>query len=389
MCIYFYLQTFAFICYIYSYSKPQAYKNKLLMFNMFLWVFLMGFRAYTVGPDSYDYALFFEGKYGIYGTLNHPNDSLEIGFLVISQILHFINSSGTWLFLSLSVAVWWCLYKLYKDRENCLLSILWLICINSNVLVILHCIVRQAWSIVFFLLAIILLRKVKLLDNIEKNKNFLSQFRKRIMYNKWSVLIIVVCLLLAMFTHRTSLILMTIAILLFFVPNSKKISNVVLTVVVIVSIFFHDLITNFFQSIMFLIGDVENEKISLLAERYGENLGETSASVIRLISITAPIYLTIYLTDNKTIKTFEFKSLIMSVIIYLLFNEIYMIMRIDILFMIFGYIVAIPSFKGKNKKFIYLYIMFTLYYLWRAYANFEKVDENHFVPYFSIFEGIM
>ena len=103
MCIYFVVEVIMLFLVLISYRKSTKVNNTLFAFSCFLWVIVFGLRGYNVGNDTSGYAAFFDGSNtsGLgYGTVDSPGETIEIGFVIFSQIIHFFSSSPTFFFLN-------------------------------------------------------------------------------------------------------------------------------------------------------------------------------------------------------------------------------------------------------------------------------------------------
>lgn len=377
MCIYFVLELLAFILVIFDLKKRGGNNKKILLAYCILWGIVAGLRRYDVGNDTPGYVAFFEGTNikGIgYGTVQYPGETIEYGFVLLSKLLNFISTNGTFFLLVEGLFIYYAIYLTYKNQKYGLWSFLIFMLIGNN-FVVLHAMIRQVFSIAFLLIGIYYFQKNGMKYNSYKD------------LKKTNVICGILCCIFAATIHRTSIILFPLLLILYFMPMSKRIGYSIVTGSFLISIFFQSQIGAFFDNVLFFIGGFNNDIVSLLGDRYADTFGETSSSLIRNLSWAIPCLVTLSFTDKEKIKSFYVKCYIFSVSAFLMFNASYMITRLNIMFLILGFTASLPDAINKNIKLRTFYILVTLYYLWRAYIGFEKwTITDSSLPYYFIWE---
>ena len=161
MCIYFVLELLAFILVIFDLKKRGGNNKKILLAYCILWGIIAGLRRYDVGNDTPGYVAFFEGTNikGIgYGTVQYPGETIEYGFVLLSKLLNFISTNGTFFLLVEGLFVYYAIYLTYKNQKYGLWSFLIFMLIANN-FVVLHAMIRQVFSIAFLLIGIYYFQK--------------------------------------------------------------------------------------------------------------------------------------------------------------------------------------------------------------------------------------
>ena len=181
--------------------------------------------------------------------------------------------------------------------------------------------------------------------------------------------------------HRTSVIFVPLLLLLYFVRVNKVALYTLLTIAFGASLIVTDYISDLFDMSMYLVGGVEDDKINLLAERYGDEMKNDGASIISKTALIIPVYLAIYFSDSQKVNSLFFKCLFFGIIVFLLFSSSTVITRIILLFIVLGYSVIIPYGVDEDEYIYWFYLLITAYYLWRAFAHFvadfESLDNTY------------
>lgn len=365
MCIYFIVEVIMLFL-IFAVNGNRKVSNKALFFCCLLWAFIAGLRAYCVGNDTAGYTAFFEGTNykGIgYGTVDMPGETIEWGFVALSRFLHSFSSSGTFFLLVNGLIVYMAIFLTYRELKYGMWGLLIFMTIGNN-FVALNTAIRQSFSIGFLLIGLYFISRLP-----SKTKE-MSWYR----YLKQTpnCIIGIACCLFAATIHRTSIMLFPMLGLVWFVPMTKKIGYACVGFAFVFSLFFSSYIGTFFDSMLLLIGGLSDDNVALLGERYADSFGQTSSSLIRNLAWTVPCLCAVAYANKEKIKSFNMKCYVFSVCAYLLFSASYMVTRLNLVFLILGFAVAVPEQVEKNKKVRVFYILVTLYYLWRAYAGFEK-----------------
>lgn len=95
---------------------------------------------------------------------------------------------------------------------------------------------------------------------------------------------------------------------------------------------------------------MSDEKVALLGDRYAGSFGQTSSSLIRNIAWVIPCLVCIGCSSNEKVNSFYMKCYVFSVSAYLLFSASFMVTRLNVLFLILGFTVAIPEKIEKNDE---------------------------------------
>lgn len=367
VCIYFIANLLVFISALIARNLNERNKRILFFMCCAFWAVVFGFKGYEVGNDTYNYVLYYTNR-GVggegYGTIQFPGDSIEWGFIIVTRILHFISQSPTFLFSVLAIAIFSSIYVLYKKSADPFISLLYLFSMTTSNLVLMTAL-RQQISIACILIAFMLFATID--DDLFKWKNRGKLFRKS------KFLMAIALFLFSLTVHRTSLILLPLFVLIYLIKNTKKLSYVILT---FSFIFLTTSSENSFKQVMNLVlgfvSSFTNDNISLLADRYSDSAGETSMSAIRAIAFFGPAFITTYLMPKSSVNSFFFKCYILGLLILSLFGTSYMSTRISLAFFVVGFAGALPPAVKTNKKYFYLYMLFGVYYLWRAYVGYGK-----------------
>lgn len=381
MCIYFIVEIIMFMFVLNEIGNKKPVANKALFTCCILWALLAGLRAYSVGNDTPGYTAFYEGTNmkGVgYGTVTFPGETIEWGFIALSRVLHWVSESGTFFLLANGLLVYLSIFLIYKEKKYGLWGLLIFMAIGNN-FIALNTAIRQSFSIGILLVGIFFISKLS-----RKDKS-ISWFQ----YIKQPYgLIGILCCVFAGTVHRTSIMLFPLLAFVWLVPMTKKIGYTCVGLAFVVSMFFSSYIGSFFDAMLTLIGGISNDNVALLGDRYADTFGETSSSLIRNLAWFIPCMVCIGCSSKERIKSFYMKCYIFSVSAYLLFSASFMVTRLNLLFLILGFTVAIPEKVEKNDKLRMFYILATLYYLWRAYAGFEKwpIWQDSSLPYYFFWE---
>lgn len=371
MYIYIVVELLMFVFVVYSRYASDKQCNIFLAISCAIWGILFGLRGYDVGNDTPYYAGFFEltNADDGYGTYESPGESIEWGYIAINRFLAFFSESATFLFVVHSIFLFSMIYVIYKDNRNSVMSLLWMMMFGSTMSMLMVAL-RQSFSICFVLLSIFLFEKASQQCTIKKEIVYEKQF--------W---IGVICFVFAMTIHRTSVFLVPLLVLLYFVRVNKVALYTLLTIAFGASLIVTDYISDLFDMSMYLVGGVEDDKINLLAERYGDEMKNDGASIISKTALIIPVYLAIYFSDFQKVNSLFFKCLFFGIIVFLLFSSSTVITRIILLFIVLGYSVIIPYGVDEDEYIYWFYLLITAYYLWRAFAHFvadfESLDNTY------------
>lgn len=378
MCIYFVVIILMLLFVILTYNSTTNKQNKYLAVILSIWSLLFALRHKTVGNDSSGYAAFFEGHGDtwIYGTINSPGDDIEWGFIVISRLLHLISSSYTFYFLIISLIFIIPMYFYYKDKKYGIWSLLFFI-VMSKTFFGLPVMVRQTMSIGLVLIALLFFIHAKI-DFTYKN----------IIHNK-NVVFGVALFVFSIFVHRTSLILFPLLLVVFFLRINKKVCYIVVIITFLISILGRELISDYFELILGLVGNVSDDNVNLMQARYEDAFASRDFSLVRASAWTIALILSIWSSNKEDISKYNYKCLIVAFVLYMLLGTSSMGLRISVVFQIIGFSVIVPSSIADKKSIRCLFALLTLAFIVNSYSNFEswkneKIDSG--LPYYFFWE---
>lgn len=364
MCVYFIVDIVMLIFAWISYGKSNRINILMLTFVCLLWALVFGLRGYSVGNDTPGYSSFFDGSNmrGVgYGTVNDPSETMEIGFVYFARIVHAFTNSPTVFFLTIATLLFIGIFLYYqRSTENpiwCLL-IFFIIGHNFNTLMVA---IRQVVSISLLLIGLFFYMQYR-------QKEGETKFWKRF----GEIIIAIAFFFASVLMHRTSVLIFPVLIILYFLKLNKTISFISICLAFILSLVGKNDIGYFFDILLANIGMIDNDTISLLGTRYESGFDETNASIIRKLAWTIPALLTISNTEKNKIGTLNYNCLVFSVIFFLLMSSSYMVTRLNVTFLLIGMTAFIPHVVNSNKKLFNIYMLITLYYLWRTYVGFEN-----------------
>lgn len=367
------------ICVIYTFKKNVKIQNKALLAICILWALLYGLRGYYVGNDTDGYAGYFDDKLPVrnYGTYDNPQETLEPGFILLTNILHTINGNATFLFLVNAFLMFIFIFYLYKDRKT---GIWGLLCFFTMSMSFMSMIIamRQSFAIISVLLSLVFLKRIEI-----KGKKFL----KSLLSNK-DFYLASFFFIFSFFIHRTSILLVPAIILIQIIQINKKIALTIISVVFVISTVLPNSVYTVFDVALKLVSRIGEENIALLGDRYAESFGESQITFLKILSWCIPMFITTWYTKEDIIKSFNFKCMLFSFVIYMLFSSSTMVIRLSMLFQIIGFTCFIPDIVYKKKNIALLYVVFTLLYYYSAYQAFNNwntlLDSN--LPYYFFWE---
>lgn len=374
----------AFYC-VFCYNNYNIKSNnKAVFLFLFLWTILVAFRGYGVGNDTSGYAFYFSGKtypslvFTNYGTVNNPVDEIEIGFVLLTKILSFVSSSPTFLFSVVSILFFSAIYRFYRNNKFGIIAILWLFTSTYSMMNIVYAL-RQCFSLGIFFWGIIVIE-----CQLSKNTGLLF-LKKKTFFSNYYVLLGLFLVLLSLFVHRTSALVLVIYILAKFCKVNKLISISVVSFCFVFSLFSISTIIDYFNLLFVLIGGVNN--FDILA-RYQDSMEISNVSFLNLASFALPCIVTIVYSSKEEINKSSFKFYLIAVCLYLMFCSSPFVARFIVAFWILGYPAAIPTAISKNKNLLVFYVLMTCFYLWKMvsqYANWPiKISSD--LPYMFFWE---
>lgn len=359
MYVYIFAELLLIVMALISQRATNKQRNAFLFIGCFIWALIFGLRGYDVGNDTPAYAGFFSCKnvYSGYGTYEDPEQSIEMGYITLNRFLSLFSDSATFFFLVHGFLLFFIIYHLYKNKANSVMSLLWLMCFSS-MLTVMMVALRQSFSVCFVLLSILMFSQ---LQKGQKLRSYLS--------NKyfWLGLIFFV---FSISIHRSSILFFPLLIIISFVKFNKISVYIALSSALVIALLFSEVLSEVFDMGIMMIGEVDDEKISLLADRYKDYMDNPAASLANILSTAIPIFLTTYLSKNEEVNSLSFKCLIVGTVVYLLFSSSPIISRYVLVFIILGYSVVIPRTVNKSPLAFLFYFAVTAYYLWRAIVRF-------------------
>ncbi len=332
-----------------------------------------------MGNDTSNYVGYFTGTNpsGIgYGTVKYPGSNMEIGFILIGRFLSLFSHNGTFFLLAHAMFVWMAIVMFYKDRKNALWSLLLMIVISSSSsIIVMNVAIRQSFSIGFVLWGFYLLKDVD------------YSMRRKLLRNVRFILS-VLCIVFAIIVHRTSIMLIPLAILLYFVRTDKRwVYYTAIIASFIISQFLLRDVGEFFDTVLENIAGVREENVALLGNRYEGSFGERHFGIFGNLTRVLLGLLVIYLSNKHERSSYAFKCLIFWICFFLLFNSSYMVNRLTALFYVVGMTAFIPEKVNKHRGYLALYLLITAYFLARAYLGFESWgNADSCLPYYFFWE---
>lgn len=372
--LYLLLWLFAFI----APNVSDKAQKRLLAWYCAIWTIVFGFRRYDVGNDTPGYAAFFENA-GIgqsYGTIDSPDETLESGFLLFSQLVNFFTDSATIVFFLIGVGVWSGSYLLFnKQSSTPLLAFLMMMTITGKMFYTLGIAVRQAVSIVVILFGIILIIK----SGIDSWRHVYK--------NKWAIWGVLLCLG-SITIHRTTGAMTMILIILYFFRLSKIGAYFLIIAFTGIAVWAAPMIGQMFDSALLVVGAFSDEKVNLLGDRYMGDMTSYGYSGGAMIAWTVPALLTTYLSNKQDVNSFFFKIYIFSLCLHQFIQFSTMHIRLTPLFILLGFISAVPAICAKNRFWYNVYLVIGLFYLYLDYIMFKQWDiaMDAAVPYYFIWE---
>lgn len=360
MYVYIFAELLLIVLALISQRSTNKQRNAFLFIGCFIWALIFGLRGYDVGNDTPAYAGFFSCKnvWSGYGTYKDPEQSIEWGYIALNRFLSVFSDSPTFYFLVHGFLLFFVIYYLYRNKTNSVMSLLWLMCFSS-MLTVMMVALRQSFSVCFVLLSILMFSQ---LQKGQKLRSYLSYkyFWLGLIFFVFSISI-----------HRSSILFFPILIIIGFVKFNRISVYIALSSALVIALLFSEVLSEVFDMGILMIGEVDDEKISLLADRYKDYMDNPAASLANILSTSIPVILTTYLSKDEEVNSLSFKCLVVGIVVYLLFSSSPIISRYVLVFIILGYSVVIPRAVNKNPLVFLFYFVITAYYLWRAIVRFD------------------
>ena len=358
-------------------AKPQTQKNFLLL-SCILWIIIWGLRGLNVGNDTNGYAMFFEGtatSFHYYGTVDNPEESLELGFTSLAKFLNQFSNSSVFFFLVEALLCYIAIFQLYKNNSYGLWGFL-LFNIMTSCSLVLNIAVRQCFSISFLLISICIFKKYE----------FSIKNKWKLLKDKYFILAIS-CFLFALFIHRASFLFLPFILIAYWGQLKRKMVYAIIFSVLVITIIIPNVIIEMFDLILSQILFISSEKVNVLASRYADDLN-TDSTFLGILSWCIPMFLTTYFTSDKKINTFDFKCLIIGFIFVTLLSGSTMQARLSLLFLLIGSKMLIPSNIEKRKFLFVFYMSFTIFKIYTTYSKYANWNflEDSVLPYSFFWE---
>lgn len=381
--IYFIANIFILFLFLYSFNRGKSTEKACIILSCVTWALLFGLRAYTVGNDTPNYAAYYENRntpYIGYGTVDHPGDSIEWGFVAITRLLHTFSHSASFFFLVVAITLFFGIYKIYqKEAKSNATWCFLLLTITGLTFIGLISMMRQTMSISALLLSIYFFYSFQ----SEREKNW------KCWTKNMNLIFSISCAIISILIHRTSIMLFGGLLLLLLWKNNRKISFIAIISSFVISIFYGNIISNTMDIVLNFIGSISDDKIALLGNRYEDTMHDTAgSSLIRRFSYLIPVLVTIKYTEDKDLNSFCFKCMLVAFIGLFCFSVSYMMNRLVTVYLVLGMCKFVPPLAmKKGSKLHFFYISVTLYYLWRifvAYENWPVTDS--ILPYYFFWQ---
>ena len=384
MCIFLYLQIIMLFLVFFVKGKSVVVQNWCILLTLISWGLLFGLRAYDVGNDTDMYYRFYTGQdvLGL-GSYEFSSETTEYGFTFIANILHRISDDPTFFFLVTSLGAFLSIYPIYKNKQNGLWGLLCFFIMSASFasFVIM---MRQSISItVIFLGLYFILKSGWLMRKLHSIEPYVTNVNKRYLYIGLTLCILSISI------HRTTIILLALLLLCNFIKWNKKAAISAIVLVFILSISFSSVAGDVFDIALSFVGGLSEDNINLLAERYKDDFGSSSMTLLKVSSWCMPMLVTVLNSKESTLKSFQLSCLMMGFVLYILFGSATMCIRISMMFQIIGFSVFIPEAVNKNKNLRLLYLSFTALYFYSAYQTYIRWIANFddsTLPFYFIWE---
>lgn len=365
-------------------GKSVVVQNWCILLTLISWGVLFGLRAYDVGNDTDMYYRFYTGQNVLgLGTYEFSSETTEYGFTFIANMLHRISDDPTFFFLVSSLAAFLSIYPIYKNKKNGLWGLLCFFIMSASFasFVIM---MRQSISItVIFVGLYFILKSGWLTRKSHSIEPHVTNVNKRYLYIGLTLCILSISI------HRTTIILLTLLLLCNYIKWNKKAAIAVISLVFVLSISFSSVAGDVFDIALSFVGGLSEDNINLLAERYKDDFGSSSMTLLKVSSWCMPMLVTVLNTKESTLKSFQFSCLMMGFILYILFGSATMCIRMSMMFQIIGFSVFIPEAVNKNTNLRLLYLSFTSLYFYSAYQTYVRwiaSFDDSTLPFYFIWE---
>ena len=384
MCIFLYLQIVMLFLVFFVKGKSAVVQNWCIFLTLISWGLLFGLRAYDVGNDTDMYYRFYTGQdvLGL-GTYEFSSETTEYGFTFIANILHRISDDPTFFFLFSAVAAFLSVYQFYKDKENGMWGLLCFFIMSASFASFIIA-MRQSISITIIFFGLYFILKSGWLLR-KSNKIEPSEYK---IQKKYLYIGLILCIL-SISIHRTTIILLPLLLLCNYIKWNKKAAIAVISLVFVLSISFSSVAGDVFDIALSFVGGLSEDNVNLLAERYKENFGSSSITLLKVSSWCMPMLVTVLNSQESTLKSFQFSCLMMGFILYILFASATMCIRMSMMFQIIGFSVFIPEVVNKNTNLRLLYLSFTALYFYSAYQTYVRwiaSFDDSTLPFYFIWE---
>lgn len=365
-------------------GKSAVVQNWCIFLTLISWGLLFGLRAYDVGNDTNMYYLFYTGQNisGL-GTYEFSSETTEYGFTFVANILHKISDNPTFFFVVSSLGAFLSIYPIYKNKQNGLWGLLCFFIMSESFASFVIA-MRQSISImVIFIGLYFILKSGWLLRKSNEIEQSETKLRKKYLY-----IGLILCIL-SISIHRTTILLLPLLLLCNFIKWNKKAAISAIVLVFILSLSLSSVAGDVFDIALVFVGGLSEDNINLLAERYMDDFGSTSMTLLRVSSWCMPMLVTVLNTNESTLKSFQFSCLMMGLVLYVLFGSATMCIRMSMMFQIIGFSVLIPEAVNKNTNLRLLYLSFTALYFYSAYQNYVRwIASSHdsTLPFYFIWE---
>ena len=346
----------------YCLAFVENYRNRDIVFvicsTLFFFYFAFHNGQFGGVADYCNYLDLFLGIPGFYGSLDTPNDyELEKLYYYYCNFLRLFGKKDfiyIWSYAIIIVVPIIALIKKYSN--NYAMSFLFIMIITRmELLLFLMHAHRQMLATFFLLIAFYLY------DSVYFKQNIIKVF-------------CIVCLVLAVVGHSSSLFVVSFFCLLLFFEKRLTIPRRMLMLLVGLSVplgFIMESFIKFFMNIfMFSLADIsllERTTSYIVDDIYG---GAAILSLRNiLLTITALIF--IWFSNNSNRNSFFLLSFSFATFLYNLFTSIPLVNRSLTVFLLFGCIGAVPALTKKNDFILSLLIFANIYICYRCIIGEE------------------
>ncbi len=345
-------------------------RKRLFFISSLMVVILMCFRNFTVGGDIYNYTSFFVNAPSLYGTLDHPSEAFEWGFLQICRLIALISQTKFFFILFTSSFFLVPFLLLVKKNGTYLILPLLVFMIYWDLLPIAFGASRQLMAVSLFMYAYIVW-----------DSNY-----------KYRLVVSISLLVLSFVTHSSMLISIPLGLLAYFIKINRFNAILIVILTFLISIVAKDVFSNLFDKFydFFSALHIADRMVNYYDNNeYSLNTNYTIGYLKNILYVISLIMMTS--TAKEDNNNFQRNCLVLGCSLFCIGLSFPMISRASFLLMIIG-ITYIPQNIFYKKKSVYMLMLLisVLYTLFVAYLYYNNpardAEGNRILPYLFIFE---